>query len=370
MATVAHCVTPYLFNNGQWIHTQMTGLRRYRPIVITQQAQHLDRFPMPTVHVAAARSLLPRLLNRALRRLTGQYPFYRTILEREQARLIHAHFGYEGCRCLRAQRTSGLPLLTTFYGADASSYARLPAWRHRYRRLFAAGTGFVVEGGAMARRLEEIGCPPERIRVCHLGIDLERIPFRPRERPEHVRFLICASFREKKGIPFALEALGRIAADLPFSVTLIGDGPERAVIETSIAEHGLGDRVEVRGALPYAQVLEQLQRSDVLLQPSLTASDGDSEGGAPVILLDAQASGMPVVATRHADIPEYVVHDKTGLLAPERDVNALAECIRSVMDWDAERWRRTGENGRAHVEAHYNAAVQGSELESIYDEFV
>ena len=372
MHTVAHCVSPYLFTNGQWIYTQMTGLRRYRPIVITQQTQNLDEFPMPSVHTAAAGLPATRLLNRAIRRLTGEYPFYRRILARERARLIHAHFGFEGCRCLRAQRSTGLPMLTTFYGADASSHAQLPHWQRRYRQLFAAGTAFVVEGGAMRRRLEEIGCPADKIRICHLGIDLERVPFQPRARPQEIRFLICAGFREKKGIPYALAALGRIAATkaVPFAVTLIGDGPERPVIEEAIARHGLADRVQALGAVTYSRVLAEMHRCDVLLQPSITAADGDSEGGAPVILLDAQASGMPVVGTHHADIPEYVIDGQTGLLAPEKDADALADCIETMLEWDSARWLQTGHNGRMHVEQNYNADRQRPELEALYDELV
>ncbi len=371
MRTVAHCVSPYLFTNGQWIYAQMTGLQRYRPVVLTQQAQNLDAFPLETVHDASRRGLVPRLLNRAYRKITGEYAFYQPLLQRERACLIHAHFGFEGSRCLGAQRRSRLPLLTTFYGADASSYAGHPYWRRRYRQLFDAGAGFIVEGGAMAQRLAAIGCPPEKIRVCHLGVDLDRIPFRPRGRPAAVRFLICAGFREKKGIPYALAALGRIATqgDPPFAVTLIGDGPERPAVEAAIAEHGLQDRVEALGALPYAQVLEQLGRCDVLLQPSVTAADGDTEGGAPVILLDAQAAGIPVVATHHADIPEYVVDGATGLLAPERDVEALADRIRLILAWDSARWEQTGRAGRRHVEANYNAERQRAALEDLYDEF-
>ena len=372
MRTVAHCVSPYLFTNGQWIHTQMTGLRRYRPIVLTQQTQNLEEFPIEPVFTAAERPPGMRLLNRAVRRLTGEYPFYGAILEREEARLIHAHFGFEGCRCLRAQRSTGLPMLTTFYGADASSHAALSRWRERYIRLFAAGTAFVVEGGAMRRRLEEIGCPADKIRVCHLGIDLGRIPFQPRARPQEVRFLICAGFREKKGIPYALAALGRIASTkaVPFSVTLIGDGPERPVVEEAIARHGLADRVESLGTLPYSRVLAEIQRCHVLLQPSVTAADGDSEGGAPVILLDAQASGMPVVATRHADIPEYVIDGKTGLLAPERDAEALADRIEDLLEWDSAQWLQAGRDGRLHVEQNYNADLQRPALEALYDELL
>lgn len=368
--TVGHCATPYLHANGSWVHTQLSRLRRYRPVVLTQEEENLDQFPVERLHTARAYPLWKRAGNRLWLKLTGEYPFYARLLRREGASLIHAHFGYQGCRCLRARRTSGLPMVTTFYGADATQYARLPYWRAFYQRLFAAGEAFLVEGSALAACLEEAGCPPAKIRLHRLGVDLDRIPFAERSRREGVRVLICAPFREKKGIPDALRALGLARRRLGrrFEVVLIGEGPEKARILAAIGEAGLEGLVALRGALPYAQVIEELGRADLLVQASRRAADGDTEGGAPVILLDAQAAGLPVVATRHADIPEYVREGESGLLAAEGDVEGLAECILQLVE-APEGWAAMGRAGRRHVEQHYNAATQAARLEDLYDEF-
>ena len=197
---------------------------------------------------------------------------------------------------------------------------------------------------------------------------MERIACHPRELEDEVRFLICAGFREKKGIPYALRALARAldARPFPFGLTLIGDGEDRPAIEALVDELGLRDQVTFRGMLPHAQVLEELARSHILLQTSVTASNGDSEGGAPVILLDAQASGMPVVSTLHADIPSYVRDGESGYLAPEKDVDGLADCILRLVEEPA-RWGDMGRAGRRHVEENYSAQVQAAELETIYD---
>lgn len=370
MKTVGQCATPYLHTNGSWVYSQLSRLRRYRPVVLTQEAQNLAEFPVGRLHTAQEYPLLKRAANRLWLKLTGEYPFYGEILRGEGACLIHAHFGYQGCRCLRARRQSGLPMLTTFYGADATQFARLEYWRRFYQRLFAAGEAFLVEGNALARCLEEAGCPPAKIRLHHLGVDLRRIPFRERGPAERVRFLICAPFREKKGIPDALKALGMAWRRRPFDfeVVLIGEGPEKPKILAAIGEAGLEGRVLLRGALPYSQVLEELGRCHLLLQASRRAADGDTEGGAPVILLDAQAAGLPVVATCHADIPEYVRDGESGLLASEGDVGGLAECILQLVE-APERWEAMGRAGRKHVEEHYNAATQAARLEEIYDEF-
>lgn len=368
--TAGQCATPYLHANGSWIYSQLSRLRRYRPVVLTQEDANLDQFPVSHLHTARNYPWWKRGGNQLWIKMTGEYPFYGELLRREGASLIHAHFGYQGCRCLRARRESGLPMLTTFYGADATQYAAIPYWRKFYRRLFADGEVFLVEGSALAACLEEAGCPPAKIRLHHLGVNLDNIPFAEREPAERLRVLICAPFREKKGIPDALQALGRAHRRKPFEfeVVLIGEGPERPRIEAAIGEAGLEGKARLLGALPYAQVVAELGRCHLLLQTSRRAADGDTEGGAPVILLDAQAAGLPVVATRHADIPEYVREGESGLLAAEGDVEGIAGCILQLVE-APQRWGAMGRAGRAHVEAHYNAATQAGRLEGIYDEY-
>ena len=367
--TAAHCATPFLPETGSWIHAQITGLRRYRTIVLTQEARNLNQFPVPTLYTAESYGAARKVANRLTRRFTGEYPFYSRILRGENAKLIHAHFGYQGCRCLRAKHKARLPMVTTFYGADAGSFPRDPAWKRRYERLFAAGELFLVEGSHMATRLLELGCRQDRLAIHHLGVRLDRIPFRAREPTNVVRILICAEFRQKKGIPQGLLALGMALRGLEIDcrVRIIGDGPQRPQVSDAIRDSGLEERVELLGRQPYSRVLEELQESHLLLQPSMTATDGDTEGGAPVVLLEAQASGMPVVSTMHADIPEYVAGGaESGCLAPEGDLPRLAEVIGEVLS-KPESWAELGRNGRRHVEENYNASLQSEKLESIYD---
>jgi colanic acid/amylovoran biosynthesis glycosyltransferase len=370
MPVAAHATALYLHTAGSWIHSQIAGLRRYQPLVLAQDTANLDQFPVPALVSAAAWPAPQRLANRLIRRMCGQYPFYGRLLRHHRAALLHAHFGYEGARCLAARRGGRVPLLTSFYGADATQYARRPEWLRRYRRLFAVGEAFLVEGPAMRAQLIAIGCPADRIRIHHLGVDLERIAWRERHRGPQVSFLICAGLKEKKGVPWALRALAASQAEhpYPFELVVVGDGPDRGALERLVVQLGLAPHTQFLGMVPYATALAQIDRADVLLQTSVTAADGDTEGGAPVILLDAQAAGLLVVATRHADIPEYVVDGGGGLLADERDVAGLAACIRQLTT-QPERWAAMSRAGRDHVAAHYNAAIQAGRLEALYDEY-
>ena len=140
-------------------------------------------------------------------------------------------------------------------------------------------------------------------------------------------------------------------------------------IEGRVRSHGLGDRIDLLGYRPYPEYLEELARAHFLLAPSITAADGDSEGGAPVCLIDAQALGVPIVATTHCDIPEVTRPDGSALLAPERDVPALADRLDELLS-HPERWAAMGRAGRAHIEAEFDIRTQVDRMADLYEELL
>ncbi|MCH7548769.1 MAG: glycosyltransferase, partial [Candidatus Krumholzibacteriota bacterium] len=200
------------------------------------------------------------------------------------------------------------------------------------------------------------------------------IPFEPRRwrRGDPLCVLLAGSFREKKGFPDALDALGRIQRDVALEITIIGDehGEERTkrekkkILET-IDRHGMGDLTRMTGYVPYAKVLEEARRNHVFLSPSVVASDGDTEGGAPVSLIEMSASGMMIVSTTHCDIPGVIIDGRTGLLAAERDVDGLVNHLRWVIA-NPDRWLEMQTAGRKHIESEFDAAMQGRRLGGIY----
>ena len=380
LPVVAHCCTPYLFGTGSWIYSQLVNLTRHEAIVLTDRTENLDVFPFREVH--AYNEIHP--LRQAffyLRRTGpdgGRGPFFESILRRRRARLIHGHFGPSGWRMLDAKRRLGLPMATSFYGADASRLPRDPVWRLRYEHLFAQGEMFLAEGEAMRRTLIDLGCPPERIVIQHLGVSVQDLPFETR-RPDPsgvVKILIAATFREKKGVPDALRAIERLRAHHGrLQVTLIGDSggldadeQEKRVILDLVGR--LEGVVRWVGFLPHPTFRRALLEHDLFLSPSCTARDGDTEGGAPVTLIEAQASGMPVVATQHCDIPEVVVDGRTGHLSPERDVPALAANLERMLDAPARVWSEMSTAARAHIDKHYNVRTQVGRLEGLYERLV
>ncbi len=370
--TVAHLVTPYLFPTGSWIHAQLVHSCGVRPIVLTQKLADPGAFPFsPIFEVTQSLGRLGRMRN-GLRSLSGGYDPrpYLPILRQQGAALLHAHLGWEGALALPVARASGLPMIVSFYGRDAGRLPRFPWWRARFQRLFREAQLFLVEGPALAARLRDIGCPGEKVRVLHLGIDPARIPFRERsgEAGRPVEILVSASFRPKKGVPSAVRAFAGVAAEFPHArLRVLGDGPERTAVMREVRRANLGERIVLEGYVRYARHLRALEEADLFLAPSRTAPDGDTEGGAPVAVIEAQAAGLPVVSTTHADIPEVVIAGEGGLLSPEGDDAALAKNLASLLS-RPETWPAMGRSARARIEREFDIRALSCEAARIYRE--
>lgn len=374
---VAHLVSPYLFLTGSWIHSQLIHNHEFRPIVLTQDEENRDLFPFdPVFCFAAARRGVAAPRHLISKYLFGSYPLapYRRVIEQHQAAVVHAHLGWEGARTVGLRNLTRRPFVCSFYGRDATLLARHPYWKLLYRELWKQGDLFIAEGPHMGETLATIGVPREKIRVVHLGIPLDSYEFVKRRPPEDERDpiygLIAASFREKKGIPYALDAFARVAEAHPRArLRIIGDGPMRAEIEARIARPDLAGRVDLLGYQPHDVYRRELAGAHFLMAPSVVASDGDSEGGAPVCLLEAQASGLPIVASTHCDIPDVTVPGKSAFLAPERDVAKLADCLDDLLS-HPEVWPLMGEAGRQHMENEFDITKQVAKMNDIYRELL
>lgn len=372
---VAHYRERYLGASETFIHETVSRHRRYAPVVITHARVNEEEFSLPgPLHVERERregSLAAALHWSAVLRIRARGRTLRRVLAPLRPDVLHAHFGEEGVVAASAARSLGVPLVVTFYGFDATQLARHYLWRRRFRGLSTHAQFVLAEGPRMRERLIALGFPPDRTRIHPIPIRLELFDFNPPRPPQGGRFVLLQAcrFAEKKGVDLTIRAFAGVAPEWPAAeLWLLGDGPERGALERLAAHSGAGGRIRFLGMRSHEEYAGVLRQAHVFVHPSRTAHNGDSEGGAPTALLEAQALGLPVIASDHADIP-FVVAGDAALLAPEGDAEAVAAHMRHLLN-HPEEWPARARAGRAAIERRHDPVCLGERLEAIYDEAI
>jgi len=365
---VGHTVLRYLPRSATFVYTAIRFQRAFRPVVLAERTENLAEFPVEGLHrlIHPNRTAVRRAADRLSAHARGfsrTYDYRLTRAARSSGcALLHAHFGWAGCASLAARARLDIPLVTTFYGHDLSD-----SRGSNYGSLFEDGALVICEGPAMAQHLTALECPASKIRTIRIGLDLEQFPFMQKRRARPLVLVQACRFVEKKGVDLSIRAFAAARPRLGQSeLWLIGDGDQRQVLERLAARLGVSDAVLFLGMLAHADYREAIRRAHVCIQPSRVASDGDTEGGAPTVLLEMQALGIPVVSTRHADIPSVVV--EPARLSAEGDVYGLADELVRLSEIADSDWIALAERGRAFVATHHDARVVATELEGVYRE--
>jgi glycosyltransferase involved in cell wall biosynthesis len=294
------------------------------------------------------------------------------VLSDERARIVHAHFGHFGLDMLPVARALGIPLLVTFHGFDASKLLRDPRYAKDLTRLFEYAHALTVSRD-MAARLTPFGLRSDRSAVHYIGAPVEDFAFVERtpiaekiKRGEPLTFLQVSNFVEKKGHRYTVEAFARHMRDRPMDrLVLAGDGPLRRSVEAACESLGIRAGVDFPGRVVKNRVAELMREADAFVHHSVTAADGDMEG-LPTVLMEAMATGLVVVSTRHSGIPELVEDGVDGFLAGERDVDEYAAKLRALASADAAMGRRA----RQKIEEKFNMSKQNALLREIYKRLI
>lgn len=365
--TVAHVCVPYLRATETFIYDRIAFPQKFRSIVATNEpVVHRDLFPHPAVRTMADRPTPVRKANAGWQRWFGYSPWYLGALRREGAGVIHAHYGPVGCSVLRVKEKLALPLVTSFYGQDASALLRDPRYARKYETLFERCEMISVLSGDMKRRMADASCPADRIAIHHLAVDTDEVPPR-RDEPEggEVKILFAGRFVEKKGVAHLLEAFRRaVTRGAEARLLLAGDGPLHDDLAKKTMELKLQGKVEFLGMRRRGEVLKLMRESHIFALHSVTAADGDREG-TPTVLIEAGAVGVPSVSTLHAGIPEIVEDGATGLLTAERDEEAFGELLYELCT-DPDRRKAMGEKARKKIEREFSLKAVVKQLEKDY----
>ena len=291
--------------------------------------------------------------------------------------LAHIHYGVEAVLYAPVLKAAGVPALVSFYGHDCTAFPSRAFGMGRYllrKNVFNNPAVKVVTAMSpdMEKDLLALGCPPGKIRVHYHGIDTSRFS-RPREYREEgeITFLMISMLDPKKGHEVLIRAFADAIAETsaPIKLLIYGKGELEKQIRAWIAQTGIS-RIKFCGELSFGseEHISALLSADVFLHPSRRSASGEKEG-IPGAIVEAMASGLPVISTLHAGIP-YVIEDhKTGLLVRENNVEELTRAIVLLAEDTALR-KQMGNAARQFASESLDIRKKEAGLENLYDEVV
>ena len=336
-------------------------------------------FPFPEIEVLPRPRInfLTRFQRKYIKRMEpvfyrGEYDQLEGVLSRRDAQLLHVYFGHTGVHLLPFMRHWSKPTLVSFHGMDIMLRNEEPGYNDRLRSLLQTVPLVLARSESLAARLVELGCAPSKIRINRTGSAHGRIPLR---RPSSTRRRRLA---HDPGLALHREEGPRYHADRPsrssgkntptpnwFSPARV---PSRTRSRIWRGVSGCSGSVRYPGFLGQQELAAAYRSAHLFLHPSQTTKAGDQEG-VPNAMLEAMASGLPVVATLHGGIPEAVDSGHDGVLVPERDSAALADALFDIADNPA-TYHAFSRNAAESVREKFEQSRSIARLEGFYRELV
>jgi colanic acid/amylovoran biosynthesis glycosyltransferase len=333
---------------------------------------HINRLPCETIAIFGEgptteyneRRIVPLLL-RVLSKAapitsSWQDGAIASFLRRERIEVVMAEYGTTAVPLIAACRKAGVPLVVHFHGFDAYNQSILAEHREGYRSLFEDASGIIAGSHAMEQHLLELGARREVLFYNPCGVDCALFA-RVDSSANPPTFIAVGRFVDKKAPHLTILAFERVHRVCPETrLVMIGAGALLDACRQMAVSLGLECAIEFKGTLEHRAVAEALRRGRAFVQHSVVTSYGDSEGTG-LTVLEAGASGLPVVATRHGGIQESVIHGETGFLVDERDTSGMADYMIQLAR-EPQLAGQMGRRARAHVETNFSMESSISNL--------
>lgn len=303
------------------------------------------------------------------------FPVFTRAIVAFEPDVIHQHFATWATPAVRASRRSGAPLLVTLHGADVFAALRpldavplrgrpMLAWHHAsVSRTLGAAHRVLPVSQFLADRAIEAGARPHSIEVHYQGIDTDYFAPGDEPTPDLPEVVFVGALSRAKGVLDLVAASRAVIARAPHRLVIIGRGPLRDVLVDAAREN---PHVELVGGLPRDAVRERLRRAHLLVLP--TQHDNGWREAAGLVLLEAQACGVPVVTYRSGGAPEMLDPGRTGIVVDERDIDALGVAIGDLLGLSAADRARMGADARAWVIEHRSLSASARQLAALYEE--
>lgn len=314
----------------------------------------------------------PRMTIRTIRHFVNRpegflYFEYRVALSliRRSYDVVYCHYGPNGNLAAFLKRIDPRArLVAVFHGYDYQM--AVGEYRDMYRDLFQTADLLMANSPSTRDKVIGLGAGPDSIRIHPMGIDPNRFPLRSRpakSSADPLRILTVARYVPKKGLDYGIRAFRKVKdrfANRKISYEIIGFGPEQRALQRLIDELNLTQSVSLLGPRSNEQVIQQMVQSDLFVLPSILEPLG-------VVLLEAQAAGLPIVATETDGIPFAVVPGRSALLVPPADADALADKLCWLID-NPRVWPDMAATGRAHVQAHFDIHRLNDALVAVFED--
>lgn len=283
-----------------------------------------------------------------------EYLFVKS-LKRNNIDIVLAEYGTTGANVVNACKYAGIPLITHFHGRDSSAYDVLEKYKHRYTALFTYASSIIVVSHDMANRLVKLGCNREKIVYAPCAPEKDFHKLLPKLNSK--QFLSVGRFVDKKAPYLTLAAFKNVCKSHPDATLIMaGNGPLLQCCKNLSKVFGIENQVCFPGVITPEQTRNYILSSLAYVQHSIKADDGDMEG-TPVSIMEASSAGLPVIATKHAGIPDVVIDNETGLLCNELDIKKMANDMNSLLE-DNRLALRLGTAGKKYMSSHFSKEKQ------------
>ncbi len=377
---VVHGIRGYLSHTETFVGNQITGLQAFAPVVVCHHLSENRQFDIQNMHVIKAHQhgfhkAVGFMTYEVLRALSAHEVNVAAKWAREfNPTLMHLHYAVDATFYAPLFKKLRIPTIVSLYGYDVSSFPRaLGGFGTMYlQRAFKAMDCFLAMSEDMKRDAVALGAPEEKIIVHYHGINATRFKCESRsyERKQSFNILCVGTLEKKKGQHHLLHAvaeLRRQRPDIDARVTLVGKGPLVDECKKITREQGLTDRVHIAGYVPHLSpdFVRYYWNADVFVHFS-TIQPGNDKEGIPGTIVEAMASGLPVIATQHAGIPEAITNGTHGILLEEKNIKGITSSLIDVFENEQLR-RRLGLAAAQRALNHLDVRTKTRDLEQIYE---
>jgi len=281
---------------------------------------------------------------------------------------VLAQYGPSGVKMMDICHALKIPLAVYFRGYDAYRQDMLDAYGRDYPKLFQLAAVLFVTSRAMQRQLERLGAVPEKIIYNPSGADTALFKYHDAGKNPPV-FLATGRFEASKSPHLTILAFSKALPKIPNAkLIMAGEGYLLEACKILAKALKIEDAVEFKGIISQEEVAQLMSQCRAFLQHSVTTPANDTEG-TPVAIMEASASGLPVIATNHAGIPEVVEHGRTGFLVEEGDIDSMAECIVKIGN-DSKLAATLGQAGSAKIRETYTTARNIEKVTEVMDQLL